>query len=118
MDNVNRDEIIPGIVEVDEGVIQDMIGYVALTSYGVAGMATPSIGDGIAKMLPMQKLRRGILLRNHGDSVSVELYIVVQYGTNLSVVAENLADTVRYVLEEHLEIRIDDISVNIQGVKV
>ncbi len=117
MNYQDRDEVIPGIVEVDEGVIQDMIGYVALTSYGVAGMATPNIGSGLSSMLPMQKLRRGIVLKNHGGSVSVELYIVVQYGTNLSVVAENLAETVRYALEEYLEIRIDDISVNIQGMK-
>ncbi|MGI6217274.1 MAG: Asp23/Gls24 family envelope stress response protein [Coriobacteriales bacterium] len=109
---------IPGTVEVDEGVIQDMVGYVALTSYGVAGMAMPNLGDGIAKMLPAQKLRRGILLQNHGDSVTVELYIVVQYGTNLSTVAENLADTVRYALEEYLQVPVKDISVNIQGIKI
>ncbi len=117
MDEFDRDKLVPGTVEVDEGVIQDMIGYVALTSYGVAGMATPNLGDGIAKMLPMQKLRRGILVHNHGDSASVEIYIVVQYGTNISVVAENLAETVRYALEEYLDIEIDDISINIQGVK-
>ncbi len=109
---------VPGTVEVDECVIQDMVGYIALTSYGVAGMANPNIGDGIAKMLPMARLRRGILLQNHETAVSVELYIVVQYGVNVSTVAENLADTVRYALEEYLQIAVDDISVNIQGVKI
>ncbi len=113
-DNTN---IIPGDCDVDEGVIADMIGYVALTSYGVAGMATPNLGDGIAKMLPMKKLRRGILIHNNGDSVSVELFVIVQYGTNLSVVSENLAETVRYALDEYLDIPIDDISINIQGIK-
>ena len=109
---------IPGVVEVDEGVIQDMVGYVAMTSYGVAGMATPSIGDGIAKMLPMQKLRRGIVVHNLDDAVAVELYVVVQYGTNVSTVAENLADTVRYALQEYFAVTVADISVNIQGVKI
>ncbi len=109
---------IPGTVEVDEGVIQDLIGYVALTSYGVAGMAMPGIGVGISKMLPLQKLRRGIVLENHGDSVSVDMYIVVQYGTNLSAVAENLADAVRYELEQYLQVPVEDISINIQGVKI
>ena len=117
MSDQTRDASIPGLVEMDGGVIQDMIGYVALTSYGVAGMAAPSIGDGLAKMLPMQRLRRGILLRNNGDSLDVELYIVVQYGTNISAVAENLAEAVRYALEEYLQVTVDDISVNIQGVK-
>ena len=112
-----RESVIPGIVEVDEGVIQDMIGYVALTSYGVAGMAAPSIGDGLAKMLPMQRLRRGIQIRNNEDTLDIDLYIVVQYGTNISTVAENLAETVRYALEEYLQVSVNDISVNIQGVK-
>lgn len=107
----------PGTVEVDEGVIQDMIGYVALTSYGVAGMSAPSLGGSIAQMLPLQKLRRGIVVHNFGNSVSVELHIVVQYGTNLSAVAENLADAVRYGLEEYLQIPVKDISVNVEGIQ-
>ena len=108
---------IPGIVEIDEGVIQDMIGYVALTNYGVAGMASPSFSDGIATMLPMQKLRRGIKLKNNGESVDIELFIIVQDGTNLSVVSENLADTVRYALKEYLGVPVGELSINIQGVK-
>jgi len=109
--------VIPGIVEVDEGVIQDMVGYVAMTNYGVAGMAMPNIGDSLAKILPSSKLRRGIVVKNNGGSVSVELYIIVQYGTNISAVAENLSDAVRYALEEYLQIPVDEVFVKIQGVK-
>lgn len=118
MSNDERSIQIPGVVEVDEGVIKDMIGYIALTNYGVSGMASPSITDGIAKMLPRARLRKGIVLHNHETSVAVELYIIVQYGVNVATVAENLADTVRYALEEYLQIDVEDISVNIQGVKI
>jgi uncharacterized alkaline shock family protein YloU len=110
--------LIPGTVEADLNVILDMIGYAALESYGVAGMATPSIGDGIAKLLPVSKLRRGILLKNHDGEVSVDIYVIIQHQTNLSAVAENLVSTVKYTLEEYAQIPVKEISIHIQGIKI
>ncbi|MBR2521615.1 MAG: Asp23/Gls24 family envelope stress response protein [Coriobacteriales bacterium] len=117
MVSLNDSFAIPGAVTVEEGVIQDMAGYAAMECYGVAGMAAPNFTDSLAKVLPRHKLRRGIIVKGDGDAVSLELYIVVQYGTNLSVVAENLAGTVRYYISEFLNIQVEDISINIQGVK-
>ena len=111
-------EQISGTVEADLNVILDMIGYATLESYGIAGMATPNIGDGIAKLLPISKLRRGILLKNHGGDVSIDLYVVIQHETNLSAVAENLVSAVKYTLEEYAQIPVRDISIHIQGIKV
>jgi uncharacterized alkaline shock family protein YloU len=109
---------ISGTVEADLNVILDMIGYATLESYGIAGMAAPNIGDSIAKLLPVSKLRRGIVLKNHGGDVSVDLYVVIQHGTNLSAVAENLVSVVKYTLEEYAQIPVRDISIHIQGIKV
>ena len=51
---------VPGGLVIDNGVIADLAGYAALESYGVVGMTAPTMADGIAKILPRQKLRRGI----------------------------------------------------------
>ena len=82
---------IPGTTEVSEDVICDMIGYATLGSYGIVGMASPRTWAGIVRMLPMHKLRRGIDLKNEDGAVSVELHVILEHGTNLTVVSENLA---------------------------
>ena len=46
---------IAGELTIAEDVIADLAGYAALESYGVVGMAAPTLSDGIAKLLPGMK---------------------------------------------------------------
>ena len=58
---------IPGKLTVANDVIAEMAGYAALESYGVVGMADPNLRDGIAKLLPQSRLRKGIEIRKSED---------------------------------------------------
>ena len=89
-----KEQVVPGTLSVATDVIADLAGYAALESYGVVGMAAPTLQDGIAKMLPARRLRRGILVHNGETGISVELFVVIEHGTNLSTVSDNLADRV------------------------
>ena len=53
-------EPIPGTLKVSNDVIADLVGYAALECYGVTGMATTDEQTGIARLLPANKLRKGI----------------------------------------------------------
>ncbi|MDR0346758.1 MAG: Asp23/Gls24 family envelope stress response protein [Coriobacteriales bacterium] len=106
-----------GLIIADE-VIAELAGYAALESYGVVGMAAPSVQDGIAKLLPMRRLQRGILLRFDDEGATVELHVVIENGTNLSAVSQNLADSVRYVLEHYAQIKVADVLVHVEGIHV
>jgi len=109
---------VQGTTEVSEDVICDMVGYAAMGSYGIVGMASPNVADGIAQLLPMHKLRRGIVLHNDEDEVSVDLHVIIEHGTNLTVVSENLANSVRYVLTEYAQLPVKDVAIHIEGIKV
>jgi uncharacterized alkaline shock family protein YloU len=99
-------------------VLADLAGYAALESYGVVGMASPSLRDGVAQILSRDRLRRGIKITSHDDdTVDVDLYVVMEHGTNLTEVAHNLAARVRYVLENMAEVRVGDVEVHVQGIK-
>ncbi|NLG10508.1 MAG: Asp23/Gls24 family envelope stress response protein [Coriobacteriaceae bacterium] len=111
-------QVVSGSLSVATDVIADLAGYAALESYGVVGMAAPTLQDGFAKMLPARRLRRGILVHSGESGISVELFVVIEHGTNISTVSDNLADRVRFVLEHYAEIPIDDIIVHVQGVHV
>ncbi len=107
-----------GDIEIHDDVLAEIAGFAALECYGIVGMASPSLRDGVAQLLSRDKLRKGVTIHSHGDSVKVDLYVVIEHGTNLSQVSHNLADRVRYVLEAMAGVAVDDVDVHVQGIKV
>lgn len=110
--------VTDGKTTVTDEVVADLIGYAALESYGVVGMAAPNVADGIAKLLPTKALRRGVALHHGDNGFVVDLYIIIEYGMNLQTVSQNLSDRVRYVLENYAALDVDDIQIHVQGIHV
>ena len=69
-------DTIAGNLHVANDVLADMVGNAALECYGVVGMAAPNAADGIAKILPASRLRRGVVVTTTEVGVHVELYVV------------------------------------------
>ena len=109
---------VPGKLHVANDVLADMVGHAAMECYGVVGMVAPNAADGIAKILPVSRLRRGITLDMTDTGVHVDLYVVIEYGTNISAVSQNLIDTVSFVLKEQARVPVDAIEVHVMDVKV
>ncbi|EPZ60179.1 asp23 family protein [[Clostridium] sordellii ATCC 9714] len=51
-------------------------------------------------------------------TIAIELYVIMQYGTNISTVANNIIDKVKYTLEKMTAIKVSKIDVNVQGIRV
>lgn len=111
-------EAIPGGLTIDNGVIADIAGYTALESYGVVGMTPPTIQDGIAKILPKQRLRRGIQVESTEKGARVDLYVVVEHGTNIRAVSQNLVEQITYTLKDLASIPVDKVEVHIQDIRI
>lgn len=108
-----------GTVTIANVVLQDIAGYVALECYGIVGMASPSLRDGVAQLLSRDKLRKGIVITNRDErSVVVDLYVVIEHGTNLTQVSRNLSDRVRYAMTHDADVHVADVNVHVQGIKV
>ena len=103
---------IPGNLHVANDVLADMVGNAALECYGVVGMAAPNAVDGIAKILPASRLRRGVVVSSTEAGVHVELYVVIEYGTNISAVSQNLVDQVTFALKEYARVPLDGVEVH------
>jgi len=111
-------ETIPGKLHVANDVLADMVGHAAMECYGIVGMVAPNAADGIAKILPPSRLRRGIVLDTTDAGVRVDLYVVVEYGTNVKAVCQNLIDSVSFVLKEQARVPIDAVEVHVMDVKI
>ena len=109
---------IAGELTIAEDVVADLAGYAALESYGVVGMAAPTLSDGIAKLLPASRLRRGINVEMVDGAIDMDLYVIIEHGTNLAEVSRMLADKVKFVLEDGAQLPVHEVNIHVQGVKV
>ena len=52
------------------------------------------------------------------NTIAIELYVIIQYGTNISTVANNIIDRVKYTVEKMTAINVSKIDINVQGIRV
>ena len=109
---------IAGDLVVSEEVIADVAGHAATQCYGVVGMAAPNAVDGLAKLLPKSRLRRGIVVSTDDEGTLVSLYVIVEHGVNISTVSENLVEQVSFALKEFVRTPFKGVEVHVQGIKV
>ncbi|KAF0208063.1 MAG: hypothetical protein FD171_1220 [Actinobacteria bacterium] len=112
-------DVVQGTVTIANDVLCDIAGFVALECYGVVGMASPSLRDGVAQLLSRDKLRKGVAVTNVDErKIQVGLYIVIEHGTNLAEVSRNLTDRVKYALTHDADVQVASVDVHVQGIKV
>lgn len=109
---------VRGDIHIANDVLADVAGFAALECYGIVGMASPSVRDGVAQVLSRDKLRKGVRVAASADGVKVDLYVVIEHGTNLAEVSRNLADRVRYVLTSMADVLVETVDVHVQNIKV
>ncbi len=102
---------VSGNLEISNAVLADLVGYAALECYGVVGMTSASPIDTILGVLPITRLKKGVKVIVEGDLVSVDVYVVVEYGTNIGTVSDNLRERIQFVLKEYAGI--DNVEVNV-----
>jgi uncharacterized alkaline shock family protein YloU len=86
--------------------------------YGLVGMAPRNIQEGISDLLRRDNFERGVDIQFGEESITIQLYIVVEYGVKISEVARNVQERVKYVVETMLGLKVDRINVKVQSVRV
>jgi uncharacterized alkaline shock family protein YloU len=109
---------VAGTVSIHDDVLADVAGYAALIQYGVVGMAAPSLRNGVAQLLSKDKLRKGVIIAHEEDGLHIDLYVVVEYGTNLTEVARILGEKVAYAIETNTNVGPVHVDVHVQDVRV
>lgn len=107
-----------GSITISEEVIAQISGVTAMECYGIVGMAARNVKDGIVHLLKGESLTRGIAVRLNENKASIDFHIIVEYGTKISAVADNLMSTVKYKVKDALGIEVENIKIFIEGVRV
>ena len=106
-----------GTITISPKAIATIASQAALRSYGVVGMASKNIVDGIANVLARDP-RHGVEVRAVHDEIVIDLFIVVEYGTRISSVATSVANAVRYQVERTIGMPVSAVNVHVQGLRV
>ncbi|MCM1245304.1 MAG: Asp23/Gls24 family envelope stress response protein [Roseburia sp.] len=107
-----------GKVVVDEDVLAKYAGSAAVECFGVVGMASVSMKDGIVQLLKRDNIRHGVDVKIEENKLYIEMHIIVAYGVSIMTVAENLVDNVKYKVEEFTGMEVGKIVICVEGVKV
>lgn len=107
-----------GIVTIENEVIARIAGMAAMDCYGIVGMAAKNMKDGIVQLLKKESLTKGIRLVMTENRLSFEFHIIVEYGTNISAIADNIISTVKYKVEECAGLEVENINIFVEGVRV
>ena len=107
-----------GVVNVSPNAVAMVAGIAAMQCFGVVGMASRNIHDGISELLTgKDNLTKGIEIVIEEETVAVDLYIIVEYGVRIKEVARNVIQNVKYAIETQLGLQISYVNVIVQGVR-
>ncbi|TCS93091.1 Asp23/Gls24 family envelope stress response protein [Hazenella coriacea] len=108
-----------GQIDVADEVIATIAGVAAMDCYGLVGMASRSqLKDGITELLGRENLSKGIEVRTEHEEISIDMYIIVGYGTKISEVAHNVQAKVKYTLDQMIGLKVSQVNIFVQGVRL
>jgi uncharacterized alkaline shock family protein YloU len=106
-----------GRIVISTRAIATIASQACLRSYGIVGMASRNLVDGLSHLIARDP-RHGVDVRTEHATISIDLFLIVEYGTRISSVADSVAHTVRYQIERALGTPIAAVNVHIQDLRI
>ena len=107
-----------GNIVINNEVIAQYAGSVAVECFGIVGMAVVSMKDGMSKLLKKDNLTRGINVSLNNNKLTLDFHVIVAYGVSIIAVSDNLISSVKYKVEEFTGIHIEKVNIFVEGVRV
>jgi len=106
-----------GTIRINDEVISKIAGATVVECYGLVGMVSKGASS-FTDILKRENLSKGVEINSIGEELIIDLYVIIQFGTKISVVAENIISNVKYNVEKQTGIKVSKVNLNIEGVRV
>lgn len=106
-----------GDIIIDRNVVAKLAAVSAMECYGLVGMVSKNTTSGLIKILKNEHLNRGVEIIVDEVGITIDLYVIIQFGTKISVVAENIISQVKFNVEKQTGLNVNKVNLNIEGVK-
>ncbi len=107
-----------GNIYIDPEVIAQYAGSVAVECFGVVGMASVNVRDGLVKLLMKESITHGISVEIVNNRLFLEFHVIISYGVSIVTVCDNLINNVKYKVENFTGLEIEKINIFVEGVRV
>lgn len=108
-----------GRIEISKQTIAALVSYAASHTYGIVGMTTSTRARGIAATITRDP-NRGvkIALDETDQSITIDVFVVIEYGTNIASVANSLINSIRYYVESSTGLSVNQVNVHVQDLRI
>jgi len=107
-----------GRIEISPIAVASIASQVVLESYGVVGMVSKNIRNRLIERLVPGAGYRGVDVRTRDGQISIDLYVVLEYGVRISEVARNIMSAIKFRVERSLGMPVGQVNIHIQGLRV
>ena len=106
-----------GTIKISEEVVSVIAGLAATEVPGVAGMSG-GVVNGLSEMLGRKNLGKGVKVELGEKEVSIDLYLIVDYGVRIPEVAWNVQENVKNAVENMTGLKVVEVNIHVQGVNM
>lgn len=114
--NANENQEL-GTIKISEEVVSVIAGLAATEVPGVAGMSG-GVVNGLSEMLGRKNLGKGVKVEVGEKEVSIDLYLIVDYGVRIPEVAWNVQENVKNAVENMTGLKVVEVNIHVQGVNM
>ena len=107
-----------GNIVIDNEAIAQYAGTVALECFGIVGMASVNVKDGLVNLLKKDKITHGISVTVNNNRITLNFHVIVSYGVSILAVSDNLISSVKYKVEHFTGLEIEKINIYVERVRV
>ena len=104
-----------GNIKISVDVVTTIAGIAASEIEGVSCMYT-SFVDGVAQRLGARRTSKGVKVDMNGNSVDIDLYIVVEYGVKIPELAWTIQENVKNSVETMTGLSVSGVNIHIEGI--
>ena len=106
-----------GRITISPRAIATIACQAALQSYGVVGLTCRNLANEIAQVFTRNP-EHGVHVNVIDDLITIDLYVVIEYGTRISSVAASVANTVHYHVEKAIGLPVTAVNVHVQDLRI
>lgn len=106
-----------GQINISNDVVATIAGIAAMEVSGVSGMSG-GIAGGIGEKLGRKNLSKGVKVEVGDTNTTIDLYIVVEYGSKIPEIAWKIQENVKREVESMTGLEVLEVNINVQGVNM
>jgi uncharacterized alkaline shock family protein YloU len=114
---MNNENTPLGRVTISPRAIASIAYQAARQSYGVVGLTSKNLMEGITQVI-VKDPTHGIEVKYDGVKISIDIYVIIEYGTRITQVATSVSNTVKFNVEKALGMPVEQVNVHVRGLRV